>query len=715
MEARQARQVAHEHDVFLSYRVDADQQLVELLYLMLRLKGLAVYWDVESLEDGQDFVQGFVTGISSTCVFVPVLSRKGLESFSRLECDSRCDNVLLEHRMALELEARGCIRAIFPVFVGNLENPPPRLGGEPMYSDFFKGSPPCTPETSSVTVNAVEAKVFEFLQRHEQVDFSEAKRPQTVKGALNEIMSKQGVMLRGDRKLANENAVNRILSAVEKNRSTPSRMNDLLRQRQVSLASNRFSTGDLSDGDADCNEVVRFLEGKGLTKIAVQFSEAMGMELVEDLSRLQEPDLNDADLSFLKRWQKQKLLELARDLAANALCLNESELSGADTSDDEVSEPERSDHDLECIAIKHPGSPDDFQEHMGGFIRDLFEFMEVSEADRDTETETFDVPLSGSPCRWSYCMLVWLSFAKEATMSESSRKGWLECIRSPTQDILLGNLTWCLKMPSTAHPLWARDEFQLLKCSKESAAAVFVTDCFVRHHLGESDRESLRVWQQDVTRDWFENEESASVFLVRANRFLREHVLDGVSVLQHVVETKSYVALMFARRLASLLLFETLEARKVHGTSAGEDVGESLHGFRMLVSSSPRVFGLSAADVPAPGAMTAVFDGLRCLSRLTAQGLSAIGPATTCRQYLVDLGALDLVERLTGRLPLEEAVKSRSAEGTDERGEKGICACLHAFVFLHLGLDLPASAFFLPMPVPVPASVHASVPCAARV
>ena len=42
-------------------------------------------------------------------------------------------------------------------------------------------------------------------------------------------------------------------------------------------------------------------------------------------------------------------------------------------------------------------------------------------------------------------------------------------------------------------------------------------------------------WQQEVVKDWFENEEDASVLLLRANRFLREHAVNGISVVTQVV------------------------------------------------------------------------------------------------------------------------------------------------------------------------------------
>jgi hypothetical protein len=68
--------------------------------------------------------------------------------------------------------------------------------------------------------------------------------------------------------------------------------------------------------DSDCNELVRFLKGKGLSAIAARFSEVMGMELVEDLERLQAEDLDDPEFSFLRRWHKQKLIELVQGITA---------------------------------------------------------------------------------------------------------------------------------------------------------------------------------------------------------------------------------------------------------------------------------------------------------------------------------------------------------------------------------------------------------------
>jgi hypothetical protein len=40
----------------------------------------------------------------------------------------------------------------------------------------------------------------------------------------------------------------------------------------------------------------------------------MGMDLAEDLGRLQAEDLDDHEFSFLRRWQNQKLMELVQGI-----------------------------------------------------------------------------------------------------------------------------------------------------------------------------------------------------------------------------------------------------------------------------------------------------------------------------------------------------------------------------------------------------------------
>ena len=100
--------------------------LVEQLYEQLTAAGLKVWWDKKCLRPGQRWEDGFVDGLLSSVVIVPVrptrcstrpvprlglgpedgpepleqvLSARLLQGFERLTPGSACDNVLLEHIM----------------------------------------------------------------------------------------------------------------------------------------------------------------------------------------------------------------------------------------------------------------------------------------------------------------------------------------------------------------------------------------------------------------------------------------------------------------------------------------------------------------------------------------------------------------------------------------------------------------------------------------
>jgi len=397
--------------------------------------------------------------------------------------------------------------------------------------------------------------------------------------------------------------------------------------------------------DSDCNELVRFLKHKRLSAIAARFSEVMGMELVLHFGKLQAEDLDDPDLSFLKRWQKQELMELVQGITTGSASLrdrgiDDRVLSGANTASEVVETAPESGDDAEsavdAAVAKHPGNPEDFQEYMKGFIQDFVDYLCIIPDIVDEDTETFkDCP--GLPDGiWSYCMLVWIRFAKDSCFDGIWREKWRECIKFPSQDRLLAMLDSCLQQASTSHELWSRAEFERLECSKHFAAAIFVTDVMVRHSL-KGHAESVRLWQQDVVKNWFQDSEEASAFLFRANTFLRENVINGIGVVTQVVKMQSYVAFLRMTKLASLLLFEYLDARKLEDTSVSGAKGGSsspFHGFHMFVSSSSRVLSLTPAEVPALGAKQTVLQGLRCLARLSAQAWDLLGPIKTARDYV---------------------------------------------------------------------------------
>ena len=232
--------------------------------------------------------------------------------------------------------------------------------------------------------------------------------------------------------------------------------------------------------ESECNELIAFLTSKGLTAIAARFAQEMRLEFVQDFESLQKEDFDDPGLSFLKRWERSKLMRLAVEATAHVLSPDESTLSGADTASeggDSESECDDNSHS-EVVAIKHLGDLSNFQEHMRGFVHDFLEFMTLTEPDRGTES--FSIPLAGSAHvlhhAWTFCMLVWLKFAAEADLDRTLRDQWLKGIKTSGESTLLAQLDLCLMRPSTTHRRWERAEFHALSCCKQNAAAIFVTD-----------------------------------------------------------------------------------------------------------------------------------------------------------------------------------------------------------------------------------------------
>jgi hypothetical protein len=97
-----------EFDVFLSYRVASDQDVAEMLFDTLETRhGLKVFWDKKCLKLGQRWEEGFVTGLHNSLCVVAVVSPAALKDWELLVEGSKCDNVLLEHTLALQLHNQG--------------------------------------------------------------------------------------------------------------------------------------------------------------------------------------------------------------------------------------------------------------------------------------------------------------------------------------------------------------------------------------------------------------------------------------------------------------------------------------------------------------------------------------------------------------------------------------------------------------------------------
>jgi serine/threonine protein kinase len=143
------------YDVFLSYRVNSDREHAERLYNMLTEKGLSVWWDQKCQKPGTDWKEGFCAGLVDSKTFICLLSHDAInndevdaQNLAKLTKESPCDNMLLECRLALELNGLHMLDKIFPVFCGELNEE------EGVYESFF--SVKNMPKFPDVAVAAVE-------------------------------------------------------------------------------------------------------------------------------------------------------------------------------------------------------------------------------------------------------------------------------------------------------------------------------------------------------------------------------------------------------------------------------------------------------------------------------------------------------------------------------------------------------------------------------
>ncbi|KAJ3102588.1 hypothetical protein HK100_004342 [Physocladia obscura] len=95
-----------EYDYFISYRVASDADLAKELYFRLRLQtgsnkasNNRVFLDVENLKDGNDWTEGFSTGLKHSKIVVLLVSKGSLERMKT--ADQFQDNVLLEWENAI--------------------------------------------------------------------------------------------------------------------------------------------------------------------------------------------------------------------------------------------------------------------------------------------------------------------------------------------------------------------------------------------------------------------------------------------------------------------------------------------------------------------------------------------------------------------------------------------------------------------------------------
>ena len=148
-------------------------------------------------------------------VFVALLSGGAVnhpsrtnQNFSQLREDSACDNVLLEHRLALELQKRGLLSKIYPIMIGEFSEQSER------YSAYAW---PDLSVVSSVVVESVEKKLREHLSR--QSLGSSLLSKLSVKESMDLLTKNQGYFIQGDRNTTFEEAAKMIQEMVSASRT----------------------------------------------------------------------------------------------------------------------------------------------------------------------------------------------------------------------------------------------------------------------------------------------------------------------------------------------------------------------------------------------------------------------------------------------------------------------------------------------------------------
>lgn len=177
----------------------SDSANVESLYNKLIARGLTVWWDKICLQPGKLWEDGFCDGLVSSRAFVCLLSKQAIahptntrQSFSSLTSVSACDNVLLEHQLALEFLSMGLLDFVFPVFIGEIQ-PAAVSSAVPILSNFDFSATSNMPDTS---VTSISSKLIYHMDR--QCLGQPLIPERTVKATMQLITSFQGGFVSGD-------------------------------------------------------------------------------------------------------------------------------------------------------------------------------------------------------------------------------------------------------------------------------------------------------------------------------------------------------------------------------------------------------------------------------------------------------------------------------------------------------------------------------------
>ena len=178
-----------QYDVFISYRVRTEAVLAKELSEALKTEA-RVYLDQDCLKTGENWEQGFVKGLGSSSVYTVLITDGGMKGLKAATSASDCDHLLLEMRLARELEMRRQESSgeqmfkILPVLLGPYGAG--RDGCHPF--DFEATGEAAFPETQ---IDAVEKKLLEMIN---MLSLSPSHRlsPPGVRNNVAWLMKRQG-------------------------------------------------------------------------------------------------------------------------------------------------------------------------------------------------------------------------------------------------------------------------------------------------------------------------------------------------------------------------------------------------------------------------------------------------------------------------------------------------------------------------------------------
>jgi hypothetical protein len=156
----------YDFDVFLSYRVWCDKDVVEKMYWVLTAKGLRVFWDKKCLAPGASWESGFADGLQRSRRIVVVASESSLQGMASSALAKKQDNLLKEWELAVD-KLSSDSKCIVPVLVGVYKH-----GGGLFKFDAFGGlddqpwPAECSASCGTRTIKDTMEKLFSIQGIH---------------------------------------------------------------------------------------------------------------------------------------------------------------------------------------------------------------------------------------------------------------------------------------------------------------------------------------------------------------------------------------------------------------------------------------------------------------------------------------------------------------------------------------------------------------------